>query len=291
MQQPSESNHRFQFTLKLFEHIADCECLLLNTVYELEEKAIEVLRQKFPVYTVGPLLLPTKKEETSPAEPDVSFWKEEENCLAWVDKHPPASVIYVSFGSIAKFSGAEQLRELALGLEASKQPFLWVIRQDALDPGQSMEATMPEGFLKRTQRQGLIVSWAPQLQLLSHEAVGGFVTHCGWNSILENISIAGVPMVCWPDKADQMVNKRMVVEEWGMGVEVEAGEGGIVGRQEVERVVREVLLSEEAQKMRRRAAQLTGVVHQAVKSGGSSFCNLESFIHKIGQAEKGKASG
>lgn len=278
MQSPDISMPRFQLTLRMFENIHECVGLLLNTVYDMEAKTIDALREKLPVFPIGPLLLPTSDDEPLPTESELTFWEEDE-CVAWLDTQPPASVLYVSFGSIATYSDA-QLRELALGLEASQQPFLWVVRRDAIH-GRSLSKTLPEGFLERTKDRGVIVSWAPQLRVLAHAAVGGFLSHCGWNSVLESISIGGVPMLCWPDIADQMVNRRLLVDEWKMGLEFRQGDDGMVGREEVESVVRQLLQSEEGRERRKRAGELRILVRNVVKEGGTSSSNLDDFLRII----------
>ncbi|KAI5055102.1 hypothetical protein GOP47_0030247 [Adiantum capillus-veneris] len=278
MQSQDISLPRFRFTLRMFEHIHDCMGLLLNTVYEMEMAAIDALREKLTVFTVGPLFLPTKAEEPLPTQSDVTFWEEDE-CGVWLDGQAEASVLYVSFGSIATYS-EEKFRELAEGLQESKQPFLWVVRRDALN-GKTLEKALPEGYMERVKGRGLIVSWAPQLRVLAHSSVGGFLTHCGWNSILESISIGGVPMLCWPDIADQMVNRRLLVDQWKIGLEFEQNEGGVVARKEVVRVVHRLLLSDEGKECRRRAAEWKQCLRRVVQEGGSSSSNLEHFFQSL----------
>ena len=128
---------------------------------------------------------------------------------------------------------AEQFEELAIGLEESGSPVVWVIRPDLM-AGASGRASFPDGFLDRTKDRVFIVEWAPQLQVLAHPSVGGFLTHCGWNSTLESIS-AGVPTLGWPYFADQMLNNRCLVDKWGLGLEFERGDDVIVRRDEVAR--------------------------------------------------------
>lgn len=123
-------------------------------------------------------------------------------CLQWLDKQPDGSTLYISFGSVAILS-LTQLHELALGLEASGQRFLLVVRST-----QDADSLLPEGFEERTKERGFVVNgWAPQLWVLSHDSVGGFLTHCGWNSSLESIC-RGVPMLTWPIQAEQAMNAR-----------------------------------------------------------------------------------
>ena len=133
-----------------------------------------------------------------------SLSKSEAPHLRWLDRQATGSVLYANFGSVASFS-IEQIHELALGLEASNQPFLLVVR-----PKQSSEnhRLVPDSFIAHAQETGFVQSeWVNQFDVLSHPAVGGFLTHCGWNSILESICI-GVPMLAWPIQADQKLNCR-----------------------------------------------------------------------------------
>lgn len=278
MQSPDVSMPRFCFTLRMFEHIHECAGLLLNTVYEMEAAAIDALREKLTVYPVGPLFLPTKEEEPLPTESAITFWEEDE-CGAWLDGQAAASVLYVSFGSIAKY-GEEQFQELAAGLEKSEQPFLWVVRRDALN-GKTLGKALPEGYMERVKGRGLIVSWAPQLRVLAHPSVGGFLTHCGWNSILESISIGGVPMLCWPDIADQMVNRRLLVDKWKIGLEFVQDGGGIVARDEVARVVRQLLLSDEGKECGKQVQRWKHHLRKAVQEGGSSWISLDHFLQSL----------
>ncbi|MCO5612182.1 hypothetical protein L7F22_066444 [Adiantum nelumboides] len=170
MQSQDITSPRFRFTLRMFEHIHGSAGLLLNTVYEMEAAAIDALLEKLPVFTVGPLFLPAKEEEPLLTHSDVTFWEEDE-CGAWLDAQAEASVLYVSFGSIAMYN-EQQFRELAAGLEESEQPFLWVVRKDALN-GKILGKALPEGYLERVTGRGLIVSWAPQLRGLAHPSVEG----------------------------------------------------------------------------------------------------------------------
>lgn len=134
--------------------------------------------------------------------------------LSWLETKSPRSVLYVCFGSLGRFT-ATQLREIARGLEASDRPFIWVM-WNAGEPSN----WMPEGFEDRVIGSGkglMVLGWAPQLLILNHEAVGGFVTHCGWNSCLEAIT-AGVPVVTWPLFADQFLNEKLLADVHRMGI-------------------------------------------------------------------------
>ncbi|KAJ7567144.1 hypothetical protein O6H91_02G133400 [Diphasiastrum complanatum] len=195
------------------------------------------------------------------------------------------TVLYVSFGSIFKGLVA-QIQELALGLEASNQSFLWVLHSPPVS--QSSEPTgsnsLPEGFQSRVAGGGLIVSsWAPQQLILSHPSTGGFMTHCDWNSTLESISM-GVPTIAVPQFGDQRTNCRLMVDLLKMGVEAVRGvrgADGILDRKEVERVARCMMASKEGMAMRKRAKELGDLAYRAVASSASSETNLQAFIRHL----------
>ncbi|XP_065856704.1 UDP-glycosyltransferase 73C1-like [Euphorbia lathyris] len=208
-------------------------------------------------------------------------------CLQWLDEQQSGSVIYVCFGSICNLLTL-QLIELALGLEASSRPFVWVLRGG----GKSTELEKwieEEGFEERMKGRSLIIrGWAPQLVILSHVAIGGFLTHCGWNSTLEAIS-EGVPMITWPLFADQFFNEKLVVEVLKIGVKVGAeatvvwGEEDKIGvsvkKEDVAKAISKLM--EEREEMRRRAKELSLKAKKAVKENGSSNLNLKLLIEDI----------
>ncbi|MQM06381.1 hypothetical protein Taro_039206 [Colocasia esculenta] len=205
-------------------------------------------------------------------------------CLSWLDAQAPASVLYLCFGSLCRFT-RPQLHEMALGLEAAGHPFLWVLRDDD-DTGADV---LPAGFEERTNGRGFVLrGWAPQLLILGHPAVGGFVTHCGWNSILEAVT-SGVPMVAWPLFAEQFINEKLVVRVLRVGVAVGAvtcstkeEERVLVSREKVERAVAQVMGGGEvAEAMRRRARELAAMAKKAVEVGGSSHSGLGDLIQEL----------
>lgn len=185
----------------------------------------------------------------------------------------------------------EQLKEIAAGLEKSGQRFLWVVRTPASSddpkrfwlprPEPDLDALLPEGFLERTKDRGLVIkSWAPQVDVLSNPAVGAFVTHCGWNSSLEAIT-AGVPMLCWPQGAEQKINKVLMTEAMGIGLELEGYNTGFIKAEEIETKVRLVLESEEGREIRTRAAEVKKEAHAALEDGGSSEAAFLQFLSDV----------
>lgn len=233
------------------------DMILINTCEELEGSTLHYMREKNKVCAIGPLL-----------PQGGTLWAEDKTCLAWLDEQPVSSVLYVSFGSLAPLS-ATQLQELALGLEASKQRILWVTRPDLI---YGKAPDLPPDFVERSKERMQIISWAPQLQVLSHPAVGGFLSHCGWNSTLESIT-GGVPILTWPFFGDQMMNAKFVVQTWRIGLPL--SEDGRVTRALVEERVRDLMEREIGKDLRERAPRLKQAVTSSLCDGGSSLNNLQ----------------
>ncbi|CAA0812773.1 UDP-glycosyltransferase 73B4 [Striga hermonthica] len=208
-------------------------------------------------------------------------------CLKWLDGLEPGSVVLVSFGTTTTFP-RKQIHELAIGLENSGQKFVWVLRDADVGDGVMTKnddiIALPEGFEGRVEGRGLVVrEWAPQVEILGHEAVGGFVSHCGWNSCMESISM-GVPMGAWPMHSDQPRNAVLVTKVLGVGITVRewARRDEIVGAREVEQGVRRLMGPGEGAEVRRRAAELGRAVREAAaEEGGPMRLEWDSFISHI----------
>lgn len=267
---PGLADTFLQAFLPVASHAKKAERILIHTPCELESNVCDVLREaQVPVYSIGPLV--HHSFDSSPAT-------SEEECLSWLETQKQASVIYVSFGSNATLSATEII-ELAFGLEASGQPFLWVIRSDAVK-GEQSGNMLPEGFESRTKERGMRVSWAPQVAVLKHAAVGGFLTHCGWNSTLESVWM-GVPMLGCPRGAEQRTNARFIAEEWGVGMELQRTKEGEFLREDVERQVKSLMVGQEGQQARTKVLELRDIVRKAVAPLGSSHANLVKFAHDM----------
>lgn len=192
--------------------------------------------------------------------------------LTWLDGFAEGSVVYVSFGSQAVLSAA-QGAALAAGLEGSGAPFVWCVKTSTTDE------VVPEGFEERVRGRGAVIrGWAPQVVLLSHGSVGSFLTHCGWNSVLEGIS-AGVTLLTWPMMADQYMNARLVVEEVGVGVRVCEGVDTVPDSDELAWIIRETVNGNREEKVR--AKGLRREAFDAVKEGGSSYKNLNGLVEAL----------
>lgn len=224
--------------------------LLCNTVYDLESSACDLIPKLLPI---GPSLNASRANSSS-------FYVEDTSCLTWLDEREAASVVYVSFGSVAVFS-KHQLEELALGLVLSGLPFLWVVRSDL---------EYPSGFFEL----GKTVEWAPQEKVLSHPSVGCFLSHYGWNSTLEGIG-AGVPFLCWPYFSDQFRNRNYICDEWKIGLRIEEDKNGIKTRDEIKKKIGMLFVDE---KMRANAWRWKEMAAKSVAREGSSFLNLQRFI-------------
>ena len=209
----------------------------------------------------------------SPSQWFARIWKEEKECLDWLDTKPINSVVYVNFGSITVMS-AKQLVEFAWGLAATGKEFLWVIRPDLVDGEVPM---LPPDFLTETAGRRMLATWCPQEKVLAYPAVGGFLTHCGCNSTIESLC-GGVPMVCWPFFAEQPTNCKICCDEWGVGMEI----GGDVGREEVEAVVRELMDGAKGKSMRKKAEEWRGLAEKATEhTCGSSELNLQIVVNTV----------
>ncbi|EPS68210.1 hypothetical protein M569_06561, partial [Genlisea aurea] len=192
--------------------------ILVNTFLELETHAINSLSdgEKFPqVYPIGPLIY-MENDEKNPKYSEI---------MNWLDEQPDSSVVFLCFGSMGWFDG-DQVKEIAAGLERSGHRFLWTLRKPpapgtVANPGdyENFDEILPDGFLRRTAGIGKVIGWAPQVAVLSHRAVGGFVSHCGWNSILESLWF-GVPIAAWPMYAEQQPNAFLLVKDLGVAVEM-----------------------------------------------------------------------
>ncbi|KAL5178196.1 Hydroquinone glucosyltransferase [Glycine soja] len=251
--------------------MATADGILINTFLEMEPGAIRALQEfengKIRLYPVGPI---TQKGASNEAD-------ESDKCLRWLDKQPPCSVLYVSFGSGGTLS-QNQINELASGLELSGQRFLWVLRA----PNNSASAAyleaskedplqfLPSGFLERTKEKGLVVaSWAPQVQVLGHNSVGGFLSHCGWNSTLESVQ-DGVPLITWPLFAEQRMNAVMLTDGLKVALRPKFNEDGIVEKEEIAKVIKCLMDGEEGIGMRERMGNLKDSAASALKDGSSS---------------------
>lgn len=262
--------HRIIF--RAFEEARGADYVVCNTVEELEPSTIAALRRERPFYAVGPIL-PAGFARSAVA---TSMWAESD-CSRWLAAQPPRSVLYVSFGSYAHVTRRE-LHEIARGVLASSARFLWVMRPDIVssdDPD-----PLPDGFAAAAAAdgRGVVVPWCCQVEVLAHPAVAAFLTHCGWNSILES-AWAGVPMLCFPLLTDQFTNRCLVVREWRTGVAV--GDRGAVDAGEVRARIEGVMRGEEGEALREQVGKMRATLHAAVAPGGSSRRGFDELVDEL----------
>ncbi|GAB4853249.1 hypothetical protein Ancab_017438 [Ancistrocladus abbreviatus] len=254
--------------------------IIVNTFDSLEKDVLSALSSALvpPIYSIGPLqLMLDQIPDTDQLKTLRSnLWKDQTGCLQWLESHDPRSVVYVNFGSITVMT-PKQLIEFAWGLANSKKPFLWIIRPDIVS-GESGDSSLvlPQEFVVETKDRGMLASWCPQEQVLNHSSIGGFLTHSGWNSTLESIC-GGVPVICWPFFGEQPTNCRFSRVEWGIGMEIDSE----VKRDEVEKLVRELMEGSKGKEMKKKAMQWKVEAEQAAMAGGSSFNNLDKLVDEV----------
>ncbi|XP_030936332.1 UDP-glycosyltransferase 83A1-like [Quercus lobata] len=253
------------YTSRVNHYVKQCNWLLCNSFHELDSAVCDLIPGIIPV---GPLLLGNQLSNYVG-----SFWPQNSTCLSWLDKQPVGSVIYVAFGSIATFS-QKQFDELAHGLELIGQTFLWVVRSDITD---GPLAEFFHVFRTRLNDRGMIVEWAPQEKVLDHPSIACFVSHCGWNSTLEGISM-GVRFLCWPFFSDQFHNRSYICDVWKIGLGLTPDENGLITRHEIKTKI-ETLLSDDG--IKRNSLELKKMAKTSVTEGGSSSKNFESFIEQL----------
>ncbi|CAN6363293.1 unnamed protein product [Urochloa humidicola] len=280
-----KSNPAYKWMVHHGGKYGEADAILVNTFDAVEPGPARILRRpaagRPAVYPIGPLIQAGGGGDT-PCP-----------CVEWLDGQPERSVIFVSFGSGGSLP-AEQMRELALGLEASGQRFLWVVRSPS-DEGAVNDnyydaeskkdpfGYLPEGFVERTKEVGLVVpSWAPQIRVLAHRATGGFLTHCGWNSVLESL-VHGVPMVAWPLYAEQRQNAAMLSEGVGAAIRVPESKG----REKIAATVRELMEGEgKGAAVRAKVAELQKAAVEGLKEGGAAAAALAEVVEKWAAGEE-----
>ncbi|CAN7132704.1 unnamed protein product [Brassica rapa subsp. narinosa] len=255
--------------------------VLVNSFHELEPAYFDFYKSSVAkrAWSIGPLSL-GNREFKEKAERGKKASIDEHECLKWLDSKRRESVIYLSFGTMLSFNN-EQLVEIAAGLDMSGHDFIWVVNKSGSQGDK--EEWLPERFEEKMKGRGLIIrGWAPQVVILDHQAVGGFLTHCGWNSLLEGVA-SGLPMVTWPIGAEQFYNEKLVTQVLKTGVSVGVKkmmkpDGDFITKEKVEKAVREVMAGEE---MRKRAKQLADMAKDAVREGGSSDIEVNRLMEEL----------
>ncbi|KAJ4780335.1 Glycosyltransferase [Rhynchospora pubera] len=276
---------------KIAEENSKSEGIIVNTFLEMESLYIDsyekLTRKK--AWAVGPMCLYNKGLKQMLSRGNKASI-DEERCIKWLDSMEKGSVMFVNFGSIANIVPL-QVMEIGLSIEASRKPFIWVLK--AADKMPEIEQWLiEENFEERVKYRGLIIKgWAPQFMILSHKAVGGFLTHCGWNSIIESIC-NGVPMLTWPQFGDQFLNEILVADVLKIGIKIgversvvwgsEKSDEVMVKRDDMERKVLELMdEGKEGMERRVRARELGDKAKAAMEEGGSSYKNIELLIKVV----------
>ncbi|XP_062086636.1 UDP-glycosyltransferase 87A1-like isoform X2 [Humulus lupulus] len=262
--------------------VTKVQYLLSTSVYELESQVFDVLVPKFsfPIYPIGPISINNQFQLENPSNDNTNNIRSETvpEYIQWLDSQPKVSVLYISFGSFLSVSDT-QLDEIVAGIGTSGVRHMWVARENV--------TKIKDGC----GDVGFVVPWCEQLRVLCHPSIGGFWTHCGWNSTLEAI-YAGVPMLTFPITADQHSNSKQIVEEWKIGCKVNdkkkivcAGseEISLVRRDEISELAKEFMdpESNDTKLMRNRVKELQKSCQLANSKGGSSHKNLDAFIENI----------
>ena len=257
-----------QMTQRFFEAcscVTKAQYLLLASIYELESETIDVLNSQFsfPAYAVGPTIpLLDLEENMNPGN---------QNYLNWLDCQPRSSVLYISMGSFLSISSA-QMDEIAIGLHDSGVRFLWVARDETCRLNEVCGD------------MGLVVPWCDQLKVLSHSSIGGFWSHCGWNSTKEGM-FYGIPFLTYPIGFDQIHNSKLIVEDWKIGwrVKKDVGAENLVTGAEIAKLVTKFmdLESDEMKEIRSKASEVQHICQRAIAKGGSYESSINAFIKDL----------
>lgn len=288
--QPVEGDMK-EVTAKIIEADNDSYGVIVNSFEELEVNYAREYRKARAgkVWCVGPVSLCNKLGLEKAKRGDKASIGQDQ-CLQWLDSQETGTVLYVCLGSLCNLPLA-QLKELGLGLEESNKPFIWVIREWG-KYGDLAKWMQESGFEERIKDRGLVIKgWAPQVFILSHASIGGFLTHCGWNSTLEGIT-AGVPLLTWPLFAEQFLNEKLIVQILKAGLKIGVEKSMIYGKEEeigvmvcresVRKAVDELMGdSEEAEERRRKVKELSDLANKALEEGGSSDSNITLLIQDI----------
>ncbi|KAK6163689.1 hypothetical protein DH2020_000553 [Rehmannia glutinosa] len=258
-----------QLACRIFPNVSKAQCLLFTSIFELEPHVIKALKQEFsfPIYTFGPAIPYFNLKQS------ISFSTNQNNhhYFDWLNSQPPSSVLYISLGSFLSVSNA-QMDEIADGLRDSGVRFLWVARGEATR------------LQEKCGDVGRVVSWCEQLKVLCHPSVGGFWTHCGWNSTMEGI-FAGVPIIAFPIMMDQATIRKHIVEDWKIGWDAkrDVRSGELLRSRQIAEIVKKFMDLESVERIEiaRRAKELQEVTRRAISDGGSSKVNLSSFLSDI----------
>ncbi|XP_047333054.1 UDP-glycosyltransferase 89B2-like [Impatiens glandulifera] len=243
--------------------------IIFNSFTELEGVYIDHVKKLAGhdrVWAVGPLLSPDHGLRLRLGE-DLS---------AWLDDKPENSVVYICFGSHFMLT-KEQMEDLAGALCWSEVHFIWVVNDRIKGQEEIGYGEIPVGLEDTVGSKGFVIrGWAPQVAILRHRAVGTFLTHCGWNSVMEGL-MEGVVMLTWPIDGDQFTNAKLLVDQ--LGVAVQACEGGIRCRPDLTKLV--PLLFESVTKNQPERARVREMQAAAKRVAKGSSGSLDQLVNQI----------
>ncbi|QHO40008.1 Putative UDP-rhamnose:rhamnosyltransferase [Arachis hypogaea] len=230
----------------MFRHyqvLGGVDVVAVRTCMEIEAESIKVLQNQCrkPVIPVG-LLPPSLYLFSSEVSKNDEDWN---TILKWLDEQEERSVIYVAFGSEVALND-EEFTEITMGLELSGFPFFWVLKKQNSSPdvSSSME----------TKRGIVWTNWVPQLKILVHKSVGGFLSHSGWSSVIESLQF-GCPLIMLPFQNEQGLVARLM-EEKMVGIKVPRNEhDGKFTRDSLAKALRSVILEDNKGKIYRNHAE------------------------------------
>ncbi|KAJ7950116.1 Glycosyltransferase [Quillaja saponaria] len=261
--------------LQQLENFGKADWILSHAFEQFEQEVLDWMRNISPVTTIGPTLPSVYLDGRLKDDTDYGYnlYKpDSDTCMKWLDTKETESVVYISFGSVADLI-PEQMTEITNSLKKMSSNFLWVVKE-------TEKNNLPSSFVEETKEKGLVVTWCPQLKVLSHPAVGCFITHCGTNSIFESVCFA-VPMVGMPQFCDQMPNAYFMEKVWKVGVRPSLDDNGVVTGEEIERCIKVVTEGESGQEIKKKLVQWKELAKEAVDEGGSSDKHIDEFIAGI----------
>ncbi|XP_058068345.1 UDP-glycosyltransferase 75C1-like [Magnolia sinica] len=254
--------------------------VLINTFDEGEPDSIRAVDGVDQI-SVGPFFPPEffDGKNLSHATDGGEMYKNSRNYIEWLDSKPASTVVYVSFGSMVVLPNNQKV-EILNGLLESNRPFLWIIRPTENGAGMNDETEFWEKVrMEMERKEGMVVPWCLQLEVLSHSSVGCFISHCGWNSTTESLA-AGIPIVCLPCWTDQTSNAKLVEDIWKAGVRAKANGEGVFEHGEVKRCL-DLVMGEGGEGIRRNALRWRQLARDAVREGGSSDQNVRAFVMEM----------
>lgn len=266
-----------EMKLNQFSNLEMADWIFSNTFQALEAQVVKGLGEQWLAKLIGPMVPSAYLDERIEGDKGygASLWKPlGQECTKWLETKPQNSVVYISFGSMVSLT-QQEMEEIAWGLHKSGLDFLWVVKD-------SERHKLPKGFLEfitQNQEKGMIVNWCNQLEILAHRSVGCFVTHCGWNSTLEGLSL-GVPMIGVPKWADQLTNAKFIKDVWCVGGRVKLdNELGIVKREDVVMSLNEVMNEgNRGLEIKKNVEKWRGLAKEAISEGGSSDKAIDEFV-------------